>query len=123
MKKKLYFKGNLDLLTLEDNFFLFKFYYAKDFDLFWNLWPYFLNGKPFIFKKWNRDFHPNKENFVEILIWLKFPNLSLCYYNEKDFSKITRKIGIPLAIDSLIANNSHITFAQILCLDFPFYSS
>lgn len=44
------FKGSLDLLTIESDFFLFKFTCKEDFDLVWNSGLRFLKGKPFIFK-------------------------------------------------------------------------
>lgn len=113
IKKKWIFKCNLDLLPMEGDFFLFKFLCSEDYNMVWNCGPYYLNDKPFILKKWSKDFHPIKKNFVEIPIWVKFPNLPLCCWNDTSFSKIASKVGIPLTVDSLMANKSCITFARV----------
>lgn len=98
---------------MEGDFFLLKFSCAEEYDLVWNTGMCFLNGKPFIFKKWSHDFRPVKENFKEISLWIKFPNLHLCCWHKKGFSKIASKVGIPLAVDALTASKSCIAFARM----------
>lgn len=113
IKKKWAFKSNLKLLTMEGDFFLFKISCADDYELVWNFGPCFLNDKLFFLKKWLQDFRSVKEKFSEILSWIKFPNLSLCCWNEKGFSKIANKVGIPLTVGSLTASKSRITFTRV----------
>lgn len=98
---------------MEGDFFLFKFSCAEDFDPLWNNVMYFLNDKLFIFKKWSRYMKPMKENFKEISLSIKFPNLCLCYWHENGFSKITRKVRIPLAIYVVTMSKSFITFSRV----------
>lgn len=51
IKRKWNFKGSMELLTLQGDFFLFKFSCKKEFDSVWDNDPYFLNGQPFLFQK------------------------------------------------------------------------
>lgn len=106
-------KGGLELLSFEGDFFLFKFSCKEDYNTVWNSGHCFLNGRPFIFKKWSKDFRPVKEEFSEIPIWVKFPNFPLCCWNELGISKVASKIGVPLAVDSLTAAKSRISFARV----------
>lgn len=50
---------------------------------------------------------------MEITIWIKFPNLSLCCWSDSGFFKIASKVGILLDVDSLTTNKSRITFARV----------
>lgn len=52
------------------------------------------------------------DNFLDLSLWVKFPNLSFYCRNDKSFSKIANKIGILLAMDSLMASKSRIMFAR-----------
>lgn len=63
IKRKWSFKGSMDLLTLEGDFFLFKFSCKEDYDSVWDNGPCFLNGRPFLFQKWKYDFRPSKDKF------------------------------------------------------------
>lgn len=75
--------------------------------------PCFLNGRPFLFQKWNWDFQPTKEIIKDIPLWIKFPNFFLCCWNEGGISKVASSIGVPLTIDSLIAAKAYISFARV----------
>lgn len=85
----------------------------EEFDAVWDHGPWFLNGKPFIFQKWNWDFRPTKVNFNIITLWIKMPNFSLCCWNEHEISKVSRKVGIPITVENLTASKSCLTFAPV----------
>lgn len=113
IKRKWTFKGALELLTLEKDFFLFKFSCKEDYDKVWDNGPCFLNGKSFLFQKWQCDFRPTKANFSEISLWIKLPNFPLCCWNPAGISKVASRVGIPLAVDSLTASKARLTFARV----------
>lgn len=81
--------------------------------MLWDHGQNFLNGHPFVFKKWSWDFVLSKENVFEILLWIKLLNFPLCLWNATGFSKVANKVGVPLAIDNLTTTKAHITFAWI----------
>lgn len=77
IKRKWTFKGSLELLTLDGDFFLLKFSCKEDYDCVWDNGPCFLNEKPIFFQKWKWDFRPTKANFIEIPLWIKLSNFPL----------------------------------------------
>lgn len=62
VKRKWNFKGALDVLTLEEEFFPFKFSCKEDYDLVNDQRPFFLNERDKFQRKWSWDFRPSKEN-------------------------------------------------------------
>lgn len=113
IKKVWNLKGNMDLISLNEGFFLFKFSYEEDFNLAWMGVPWFLFGKYFILKKWSLDFTSTRDELDTIPVWAKIHDLPLCYWNPSGISKIASKIGIPLAVDSLTSKKSRLTYARI----------
>ncbi|KAI0492837.1 hypothetical protein KFK09_027113 [Dendrobium nobile] len=106
-------KGTFQLIALTDGFFLFKFSLLEDFDMVWSKGAWFFHGKPFIFKKWTKNFHPTRENFSSVPIWVRVHNLPLVCWNSEGISKIASKIGIPIAVDALTAAKTRLTYARI----------
>lgn len=119
LKKKWDFKGQLELLTIEGDFFLFKFLCVEAFDLVLNVDPCFLNGNPFIFKKWSSNVKLIKENFTKISPWIKMSSFPLSCWNEKGFSKIANKFCTPLIVDNVTAKKMQITFARVCVPNSP----
>ncbi|XP_028553747.1 mucin-5AC-like [Dendrobium catenatum] len=115
--KKLWdLKGNIKLISLSDGFFLFKFSCREDFEMVWNKGAWFIFGKPFIFRKWTSHFSPKREDFTSVPIWFKIHDLPLCCWTPVGISKIATKIGAPVAVDSLTASKSRLTYARVCVL-------
>ncbi|KAI0494690.1 hypothetical protein KFK09_024833 [Dendrobium nobile] len=115
--KKLWaLKGNIKLISLSDGFFLFKFSCREDFEMVWNKGAWFIFGKPFIFRKWTSHFSPKREEFTTVPIWFKIHDLPLCCWTPVGISKIATKIGAPVAVDSLTASKSRLTYARVCVL-------
>ncbi|KAL0915557.1 hypothetical protein M5K25_015983 [Dendrobium thyrsiflorum] len=106
-------KGTLKLISLSEGFFLFKFSCSEDFEMVWSKGAWFIFGKPFIFNKWTPQFSPKREEYTSVPIWFKIHDLPLCCWTPTGISKIATKIGIPLAVDSLTASKSRLTFARV----------
>ncbi|XP_028553732.1 uncharacterized protein LOC114580392 [Dendrobium catenatum] len=106
-------KGTFQLIALADGFFLFKFSLLEDFDMVWSKGAWFFHGKPFIFQKWTKNFHPTRENFTSVMIWVRVHNLPLVCWNSEGISKIASKIGILIVVDALTATKTRLTYARI----------
>ncbi|KAL0904402.1 hypothetical protein M5K25_026506 [Dendrobium thyrsiflorum] len=106
-------KGTFQLIALSDGFFLFKFCNEEDYDMVWSKGAWFFQGKPFIFQKWTKNFHPTRENFSSVPIWVRIHDLPLVCWNSEGISKIASKIGIPIAVDSLTAAKTRLTYARV----------
>ncbi|KAL0927854.1 hypothetical protein M5K25_002069 [Dendrobium thyrsiflorum] len=106
-------KGSFQLLSLSEGFFLLRFSTAEDFDMVWNKGIWFLLGRPFVLQKWHPRFRPKRENFTSVPIWIKIHDLPLACWNSDGISRIASKVGIPLAVDSLTAKKTRLTFARV----------
>ncbi|PKU59458.1 Uncharacterized protein MA16_Dca012786 [Dendrobium catenatum] len=88
----------------------------------WSKGAWFFHGKPFIFQKWTKNFHPTRKNFTTVPIWVRVHNLPLVCSNSIGISKIASKIGIPMAVDALTAAKTRLTYARI-CIQASITSS
>ncbi|KAL0920091.1 hypothetical protein M5K25_009199 [Dendrobium thyrsiflorum] len=113
VKKTWHLKGSLQLLSLSDGFFLFKFSCAEDFKTVWSRGVWFILGRPLIFQKWHPKFRPRRENLTSIPIWIKIHDLPLACLNSEGISRIASKVGIPLAADSLTSQRTRLTYARV----------
>ncbi|XP_020674470.1 uncharacterized protein LOC110093811 [Dendrobium catenatum] len=116
IKKTWKLKGSLEMFSLSDGFFLFRFSCSEDFDTVWTKGIWFLLGKPFIMQKWHPKFKPKRENFTSIPIWVKIHDLPLACWNSEGISRIASKIGIPLAADTLTTKKTRLTYARVCVL-------
>ncbi|KAI0492374.1 hypothetical protein KFK09_026645 [Dendrobium nobile] len=116
VKKTWSLKGSVQLLSLNDGFFLFRFSCAKDFDMVWTRGVWFILGKPFVLQKWHPKFVPKRKDFATMPIWVKIHDLPLACWNSEGISRIASKIGVPVAADSLTELKTRLTFARICVL-------
>ncbi|KAL0924089.1 hypothetical protein M5K25_004894 [Dendrobium thyrsiflorum] len=116
VKKTWDLKGSLQLLSLSDGFFLFRFSCAEDFDMIWSRGVWFILGRPFILQKWHPKFKPTRENLTSLPIWIKIHDLPLACWNSEGISRIASKVGIPLAADSLTSSRTRLTYARVCVL-------
>ncbi|XP_028554325.1 uncharacterized protein LOC114580556 [Dendrobium catenatum] len=106
----------MQLLSLNDGFFLLRFSCREDFDMVWSRGVWFLLGKPFLLQKWHLKFKPKKEKFSSVPIWVKIHDLPLACWNSEGISRIASKIGVPVAADKLTEQKIRLTYAQISVL-------
>ncbi|XP_028547904.1 uncharacterized protein LOC110098388 [Dendrobium catenatum] len=106
-------KGAVELLSLNDGFFLFKFASPEDFETVWTGGPWFLFGRPFILQQWTPKFKPRLEECNSIPIWIKIVDLPLAVWNPLGISKIASFVSHPLAVDALTARKTRLTYARV----------
>ncbi|KAI0510655.1 hypothetical protein KFK09_011263 [Dendrobium nobile] len=106
-------KGSVDLLSLNDGFFLFKFSTPDDYQVAWTGGPWFFFGRPFILQKWTLKFKPKRDEFSSIPLWIKIVDLPLAVWNPTGISKIASFVGHPLAVDALTARKTRLTYTRV----------
>ncbi|KAL0922659.1 hypothetical protein M5K25_006661 [Dendrobium thyrsiflorum] len=111
MRKTWSLKGNLQLLSLPECFFLLRFSALDDFEMALSGGPWLFLEWPFILQKWSP--HPKRDEFSSIPIWVKVHDLPLCCWNPIGISKIASFIGIPLVVDTPTAQKTRLTFARV----------
>ena len=92
-------------MTLERIFFLIKFsedsYYNK-----------VVRGGPWFIRE---HFLAIKATFSSVAVWMKFPELSIEFYDSSVLQEISSAIGLVLRIDSYTASGSRASYA-CLCV-------
>ncbi|PKU63742.1 Uncharacterized protein MA16_Dca022735 [Dendrobium catenatum] len=106
-------KGMMKLLSLSDGFFMLKFSAHEDYDMALAGGVWFFLGKPFVLQKWVPNFKPVREEFTSIPIWFKIIDLPLPCWTPDGISRIASKIGKPLAVDDLTAEQTRLTYARV----------
>ncbi|XP_020697335.2 uncharacterized protein LOC110110279 [Dendrobium catenatum] len=109
-------KGSVQLLSLNDGFFLLRFSCVEDFDMVWSRGVWFLLGKPFVLQKWHPKFVPKRVDFATVPIWVKIHDLPLACWNSEGISRIASKIGILVAADNLTEMKTRLTYARVCVL-------
>ncbi|PKU78722.1 Uncharacterized protein MA16_Dca000065 [Dendrobium catenatum] len=79
----------------------------------WSKGAWFFHGKPFIVQKWTKKFNHTRENFSSVPVWVRIHKLPLVCWNSEGISKIASKVGIPIAVDSLTAAKTRLTYARV----------
>ncbi|PKU79343.1 uncharacterized protein LOC110111469 [Dendrobium catenatum] len=114
MRKKWSLKGNLQLTSLREGFFLLRFSVLDDFEMALSGAPWFFLEWPFFLQKWSP--HPKRVECSSIPIWVRILDLPLCCWTPNGISKIASFIGIPLMVDTPTAQKTRLTFARV-CIE------
>ncbi|KAI0519467.1 hypothetical protein KFK09_006915 [Dendrobium nobile] len=114
MRKTWSLKGNLQLLSLREGFFLLRFSASDDFEMALSGVPWFFLEWPFFLQKWSP--HPKRVECSSIPIWVRIVDLPLCCWTPSGISRIASFIGIPLVVDTPTAQKTRLTFARV-CIE------
>ncbi|KAJ6880841.1 hypothetical protein NC652_034010 [Populus alba x Populus x berolinensis] len=76
--------------------------------------PYLVYRKPFILHPMTRFFYFSNEEMSRVLVWVKFPNLPLCYWSPFCLSKIASVLGKPIQSDHMTSTLSRLSYAHVL---------
>ena len=101
-------------LRMDCIFFRFRDPDARD--LVMESGPWHLAGSPFIFHAWQPGMDMLNIELTSIPIWVKFYNILLEYWTNMSLGHIASVVGNPLHLDSLIDNQSKLSFARI-CIE------
>ena len=85
-------------------------------DLVMESGPCHLAGSPFILHAWQPGMDMLNIQLTSIPIWVKFYNILLEYWTNTSLGHIASVVGNPLHLDSLIDNQSKLSFARI-CIE------
>ncbi|XP_028756062.1 uncharacterized protein LOC114715391 [Neltuma alba] len=98
--QKMWAKSGVDsIMDLSNDFFVVNFTVVKDFELallggFWMISDCYL-----IVTEWKLNFVPRVDVIEEVLIWVRFPDLPLEYYEKGILETIGNEIGSTVKVD------------------------
>ncbi|KAJ8765056.1 hypothetical protein K2173_010533 [Erythroxylum novogranatense] len=111
--------GGFDVLDLEYDYFLVKFDCQTDFDKVlaggpWLIFDHYLTVCP-----WSPAFSPVNAAVTSTLVWARFPDVSVQYYDEDLLLALTSGLGHPVKVDknTTLANRGR--FARV-CVEIDF---
>ncbi|KAL7163729.1 hypothetical protein ACSBR2_039783 [Camellia fascicularis] len=106
-------KGLVDILKNDDGFIFFMF---ENRDCCTNVLkggPWYVGEFFLILKQWHRMMKLSKEDKKSILVWVKFYNIPLEYWDGDGLSRIASAVGVPLFMDQPTSSGSRISFARV----------
>ncbi|XP_077231942.1 uncharacterized protein LOC143865497 [Tasmannia lanceolata] len=113
LQRKWNLKGNIQISTLRNGFFLFRFSCGEDCDQILEMGGHTYASRPLILRRWSPGLPLEQPELSTIPIWVKLPGLPLQYWNNEGISKIGSVIGNPLYMDSKTADETRLNFARI----------
>lgn len=109
-------KSRMELITLENDYFLVKFNSVCDYEFAKYGGPWMIMEHYLIVKEWRPNFDPNTDTTEKVLVWVRLPDLPIEYYDQSFLFTVGRKIGEPIRIDSATSLISRGKFAR-MCIE------
>lgn len=109
-------KSKIELITLENDYFLVKLGSVIDYEFAKYGGPWMIMEHYLIVKEWRPNFDPNTDTNEKVIVWVRFPDLPIEYYDQDFLFRVGEKIGEPIRIDSATSLTSRGKFAR-LCVE------
>ncbi|XP_028051868.1 uncharacterized protein LOC114256416 [Camellia sinensis] len=91
--------GGLNAIDLGSNYFLFKFFEKSDYTTVFTGGPWVIMDHYLTVRRWEPNFKPSEAFETITVIWVRFPELPIEYYQETVLFAIAKTIDKPLKID------------------------
>ena len=105
----------MNCINLGNDYFLIKFYCSDDYDKVLRGGPWFIRDHFLAIKPWEPYFRASGENLSSVVVWVRFPELPIEFYDIEVLKEIGSAIGPVLRIDSYTATRSCGSYAR-LCI-------
>jgi len=92
--------------------FLFKFDLESDLEHVLLGGPWFLFGHYLKLAPWKPNFRPSQNPFSSMLVWVRFPELPVEYFNKLALFDIAKLVGVPTKVDSATDSISRARYAR-----------
>lgn len=109
-------KAKMDLVAINDDYFLAKFWSVDDYEFVRYGGPWTVLDHYLIVQDWRPNFDHKSDKTERVLVWVRFPNLPIEYYDYEFLMKIGKKIGEPKYIDQATNIVSRGRFAR-MCVE------
>lgn len=105
-------KAKMELVALDDEYFLVKFNSVDDYEFAKYSGPWMILEHYLIVKDWKPNFDPKSDTTEKVIMWVRFPDLPVEYYDYGFLVKIGKLIGEPKHIDEATSLVSRGRFAR-----------
>ncbi|XP_077217876.1 uncharacterized protein LOC143852379 [Tasmannia lanceolata] len=104
---------DLNLYTLENGFFLFKFSNPDECSRVIEDSSHNYGGRPLILQRWEPGISTEKQHLTEVPVWIHLPGLHLKFWSSHCLSQIASLIGKPLYMDTYTTEATRLNYARI----------
>lgn len=109
-------KAFVDLVALNNDYFLVKFYSEEDYVFARDEGPWTILDHYMVVKEWTSNFDPVTDKIQKLIGWVRFPCLPIEYFDYGFLEKIIRKIRKPIWVDHNTGTASRGRFVR-LCVE------
>ncbi|XP_019195841.1 PREDICTED: uncharacterized protein LOC109189684 [Ipomoea nil] len=106
-------ESTFELFALAHDYYIAKFQSLADYDSAKFGGPWIILGHYLVVQEWEPNFIPSKNKTKKLLVWVRFPELPIEYFDEEFLKKIGKTIGRPVKIDTTTSLASIGKFARI----------
>ncbi|KAF7824606.1 Zinc finger, CCHC-type [Senna tora] len=93
-------KDSFEMIDVGRGYYHISFNLEEDMCLVMEGGPWVILDHYLILRKWAPDFHPETNEIEKTLVWARFPELNMVYYEENVLLAIASAIGSPVKVDS-----------------------
>lgn len=102
----------MDLVALENDYFLIKFASKEDFVFARDQGPWIILDHYLVVREWEPEFDPMAEKTEKLVVWVRFPCLPIELYDYAFLKKVGEKIGKPIRADHSTGTATRGRFAR-----------
>lgn len=106
-------KGSLETIDLGQNVFLFRFSVQDDYERTLFGGPWFVLDHYLMLTKWKPNFRPSIHSFESMVVWLRFPELPVEYYDKQALFEIDAVAGKPIRVDYATDRLTRARYARV----------
>ncbi|XP_019177873.1 PREDICTED: uncharacterized protein LOC109173071 [Ipomoea nil] len=106
-------ESTFELIALAHDYYIAKFESLAGYELAKFGGPWMILGHYLVVKEWEPNFIPSKNKTKKLLVWVRFLELPIEYFDEEFLKKIGKTIGRPVKIDTTTSLASIGKFARV----------
>ncbi|PNY06441.1 hypothetical protein L195_g002907 [Trifolium pratense] len=108
--------SDIDMLDIGHGFFMVKFDLEADREKVINGGPWMIFDHYVAIRPWTTDFIASQVKINKTLVWIRFPNLGMEYYDESLLLALATAVGRPIKVDIRTLDASRGKFARV-CIE------
>ena len=105
--------GRVDMVDLGRDFFLMRFSLIEDLELVLKKGPWFLGEHFLSIRRWEADFKLSEAHVSLVVVWVRFHELPIEYYDAEVLRQLGRALGTVLRVDMHIATEAQGRYACV----------
>ncbi|KAI9100189.1 hypothetical protein K1719_024407 [Acacia pycnantha] len=109
-------KGNIDILDLENDFYLVSFQIHEDYMEALTGGPWVITDAYLSVTRWKPEFNPKCERIDSVVAWVRFPDLPAPLFDKKFLLNLGNSIGRAIRLDIHTAQRARGKFAR-MCVE------